>query len=141
MADIRPVQDGFAVAPQLQPDELASLAGRYRTLINNRPDGEEPGQPASAEMAEAAAAAGLAYRHVPVVGAPTADQVRDMRTAVEGSPGPVLAFCRTGTRSIVTWALGEALEGRPLDELTAAGARAGYDLGPALQALAPRLRG
>ena len=140
MADIRAVQDGFAVAPQIRPEDVAGLGERFRTLVNNRPDGEEPGQPSSAEMADAAAAAGLAYHHIPVVGQPTTEQVRAVGAVLRDSPGPVLAFCRTGTRCIVTWALGQALEGRPADELTAAGARAGYDLGPPLAAGLPRLR-
>jgi uncharacterized protein (TIGR01244 family) len=83
----------------------------------------------------------MVYHHVPVSGAPTLDQVHALQAAAAESSGPVLAFCRTGTRSIVTWALGEALNGRPLSELTDAGARAGYDLGPPLEAMLPRLRG
>lgn len=140
MADIRTVQDGFAVAPQIRAEEVDGLASRFTTLINNRPDGEEPGQPPAAEIARAAEAAGLGYLHIPVVGQPTAEQVHAMQAAVADAPGPVLAFCRTGTRSIVTWALGEALTGRPVEELTGAGAHAGYDLGPPLGAILPRLR-
>ena len=140
MAHIRDLDDRFAVAPQLEPDEVPALAGRFTTLINNRPDGEEPGQPTAAAMAAAADAAGLAYQHIPVYGAPTADQVRAVQAAAAGSAGPVLAFCRSGTRSAVAWALGEMLNGRPIDELTAAGARAGYDLAPPLASLGPRLQ-
>jgi uncharacterized protein (TIGR01244 family) len=141
MAAVRPVTPAFAVAGQLRPEELADLRGRYGLLINNRPDGEEPGQPSSSQMEAAARAAGLAYAFVPVTGAPGADQVQAVREAVAGAQGPVLAFCRTGTRSIVTWALGQALDGRPVETLTAEGAEAGYDLGPPLSALSPRPRG
>jgi uncharacterized protein (TIGR01244 family) len=137
--DIRRVTDNFAVAPQLLPEDMAGLAGRFTLVINNRPDGEETGQPCGEEVAEAARAAGLAYTAIPVTGAPQAADVEALRQAVAGAAGPVLAYCRTGTRCIVTWALGEALEGRPLGELTRLGAEAGYDLGPPLQTLLPRL--
>ena len=138
MADIRTVDERFAVAPQIRPEDLPGLAGRFTTVINNRPDGEEPDQPTAAEMGAAAEAAGLAYHHIPVVGRPTAEQVRAMQAAAAGSSGPVLAFCRTGTRCIVTWAVGEASAGRPAEDLTALGARAGYDLRPHLAAVPPR---
>lgn len=141
MVTVRPVTDTFAVAGQVRPQEVAALAGSYDLLINNRPDGEEPGQPTHAELESAACAAGVAYSFVPVAGAPGPAQVAAMRRALGGAGGPVLAFCRTGTRSIVTWAAAEALEGRPVATLTAEGARAGYDLGPPLGALLPLLRG
>ena len=139
MPDIRRVTDDFFVAPQLRPEDMAGLAGRFRLVINNRPDGEETGQPCGDEVAEAARAAGLEYRAIPVTGAPQAAEVEALRQALAGATGPVLAYCRTGTRCIVAWGLGEALEGRPLGELTRLGADAGYDLGPPLETLLPRL--
>lgn len=127
MADIRPVTPDFAVAPQLAPGDLAEAKARgYALVINNRPDGEAPGQPTGADMQAAAAAQGLAYVHVPVVGRPDAAQVAAVAAAVAGAPGPVLAFCRSGTRSIVAWALGQT--GRPREELVRLGHAAGYDL-------------
>lgn len=133
MADIRQVTDRFATAPQIAPDDLPEAAARgFRLLVNNRPDGEAPGQPTGAQMEAAARAAGLDYLHVPVVGAPTPGQVEAMRRAVEAADGPVLAFCRSGTRSIVTWARGEAMAGRDRAELVALGRNAGYDLSQAI---------
>jgi uncharacterized protein (TIGR01244 family) len=133
MADIRRVTAGFATAPQLAPDDLAGAArDGFRLLINNRPDGEAPGQPSSAEMERAARDAGLDYVHIPVVGGPTPAQVEAVHAAVAAADGPVLAFCRSGTRSIVTWARGEAAGGAPVDELVAAGRNAGYDLSGAI---------
>ena len=73
-------------------------------------------------------AAGLAYVHIPVRGMPTPEQVEANRQAILGSEGPVLAFCRTGTRCINTWSIGERLAGGDRDELIGIGARAGYDL-------------
>jgi sulfide:quinone oxidoreductase len=103
--------------------------------MSNRPDGEEPGQPTAAEVEAAARAAGLEFRWLPVV-MPTLsqDDARAFGVALDEMPGPTLAFCRTGTRSTVLWALSQAGE-RPADELIAAAARAGYDL----EGLRPRL--
>ena len=130
MADLRKVTDSFTVAPQIAVSDLAEAAALGFTLvINNRPDGEQPGQPTSAEMEAAARAAGLDYVHIPVVGGPGPAQVEAVQAAVAEAKGPVLAFCRSGTRSIVTWSIGQAISGaRPRDELVRLGAAAGYDL-------------
>lgn len=133
MADIRPVTDAFAVAPQLSPSDLAEAAALgYRLLINNRPDGEAPGQPSAAEMAAAAQAAGLDYVHIPVVGGPGPAQVAAMADVVARSGVKTLAFCRSGTRSIITWSLGRRAAGADVNELIAQGAKAGYDLSAVL---------
>lgn len=136
MADLRPVTPEFAVAPQVGPEDLKDIAARgFKLVINNRPDGEASDQPPSAEMARAAAVAGLRYLHIPVTGGPAPEQVAAVRRAVEEADGPVFAFCRSGTRSIVTWALGQAQSGvRPRDELVRLGAQAGYDLSGVLGA-------
>ena len=130
MADIRQVTPGFAVAPQIEPDDMAELAERgFKLVINNRPDGESPDQPTSAEMASAADIAGLDYYYIPVRGGPGRNEVEAVRAAVSEAEGPVLAFCRSGTRSIITWAIGEAVSGeRSNDELVRLGRDAGYDL-------------
>jgi uncharacterized protein (TIGR01244 family) len=129
MADIRSVTPDFAVAPQLLPDDLTEAARRgFKLVINNRPDGEAPGQPTSELMKRAAEAAGLDYLHVPVQGGPTGEQVDAVRQAVEGAEGPVLAFCRSGTRSIITWSIGQAQSGARRGDLIDLGREAGYDL-------------
>jgi uncharacterized protein (TIGR01244 family) len=130
MADIRTVTPDFAVAPQLLPEDVAEAAARgYRFLVNNRPDGETEGQPTSAEMEAAAKAAGLAYSYIPVRGGPTLEQVEALAALVDDADAPVLAFCRSGTRSIVTWSLGQKMKGlKNREELVALGAEAGYDL-------------
>ena len=110
----------------------AAAAQGFRLVVNNRPDGEAPGQPASAAIEAAALAAGMDYLYAPVVGGPTPEQVRKVREAVAAANGPVLGFCRSGTRSIVTWARGEVEAGRPRDELVAQGRNAGYDLSGAI---------
>ena len=130
MADIRPVTPDFAVAPQIEPEDLAEAAARgFRLVINNRPDGEAPDQPTSAQMQAAAEAAGLAYRYIPVRGGPGPAEVEAVLTALAEAEGPVLAYCRSGTRSIVTWSVGQAAGGaRDRAELIRLGREAGYEL-------------
>ena len=98
----------FAVAAQLSAHDLPAVAAQgFRTLINNRPDGEGgPGQPPSREFEAATQALGLNYIYLPVVsGAITADQAVAMREALATAPGPVLAFCRSGARSAQLYSL------------------------------------
>ena len=130
MADIRHVTDDISVAPQISVADVEAAARQgFKTIINNRPDGEAPDQPSSAQMQAAAEAAGIAYAHIPVRGGPTAEQVEMERQILAEAKGPVLAYCRSGTRSIVTWSIGEALAGsRSRQELIDLGAGAGYDL-------------
>jgi uncharacterized protein (TIGR01244 family) len=133
MTDFRRVTDHLSVSPQITADEVAQAkAMGFTTIVNNRPDGEAEDQPTSAQIEAAAKAAGLAYIHIPVRGGPTPEQVEETRAAIEGSDGPVLAFCRTGTRCIVTWSVGERLAGRDRDELVRIGSAAGYDLSAVL---------
>lgn len=130
MSDFRHVTDEISVAPQISVADVAEAAARgFRTIINNRPDGEAPDQPSSAEIEAAAKAAGLAYYHLPVRGGPTPDQVEATHHLMHEVEFPVLAFCRSGTRSIVTWSLSEAQSGhRDRTELIDLGRQAGYDL-------------
>lgn len=107
-------------------DEAAALG--IRLIVNNRPDDEEPGQPSSAEIEAAAHAVGLDYRHIPISGGFPPERVEAMAEALE--QGPVLAFCRSGTRSTFLWALARSARGVPAGESVAAAAAAGYDLGP-----------
>jgi uncharacterized protein (TIGR01244 family) len=123
----------FVAPRQLFPADLPAAAG-IRLIVNNRPDGEEPGQPSSAEIEAAARAAGLGYRHIPVAGGLEVAQVEAMAEALE--EGPVLAFCRSGTRSTGLWALARTSRGADPERLIRDAAEAGYDLRP----LAPLLR-
>ena len=133
MSQFRQVTEAFQVSPQITPDE-ARAAGEagVRLIINNRPDGEVEGQPLSADIEAAARAAGADFMRIPIVGRPTPEQARAQAEAVAGADGPVLAFCRSGTRSITAWALGEADRGRDRTELVRLATAAGYDLGPVL---------
>jgi uncharacterized protein (TIGR01244 family) len=130
MTDFRKVTDNLSVAPQIELADVArAKAEGFRLVINNRPDGESPDQPSSADVEAAARAAGIAYVHIPVRGGPTQEQVDIERQILAEAEGPVLAYCRSGTRSIVTWSIGEAQAGtRSRQELIDLGLKAGYDL-------------
>ena len=133
MTDFRRVTDRLSVSPQITPADVAlAKAQGFTTIVNNRPDGEAPDQPPAAEIEAAAKAAGLAYVHIPVRGMPTPEQVEATRAAILNSEGPVLAFCRSGTRCINTWSIGERLAGGDRDELVRIGQAAGYDLSQVL---------
>lgn len=125
------------VAGQIRPEDVRALASEGVTMIvNNRPDGEEPGQPAGSEVEAAARAAGLGYRYMPVASGFSTDQVRAMAAALEEADGKVLAFCRSGTRSTFLWALARAQAGDDAEEIAHKAAAAGYDLTPILPYLA-----
>ena len=95
----------LSVRPQVLPGEVAELAAAgFKGIINNRPDGEGPDQPSSAELEAAAKRHGLAYWHIPVVpGQATEEQARAFAAALREAEGPVVAFCRTGNRSTGLW--------------------------------------
>lgn len=135
MPDIRRLDDQVSVAPQLDPAELADVrTAGFVTLINNRPDGEEAGQPEAVAIRAAAEAAGLGYHEIPVGQGGIGHYDLDaMAAALEA--GPALAFCRSGTRSCNLWALARAKGGDDPAELIAKAAGAGYDL----RGLAPTL--
>ncbi|MEA3064070.1 MAG: hypothetical protein QOJ27_505 [Sphingomonadales bacterium] len=117
----------FVARRQIGAADIPAVAGAgIRLIVNNRPDGEEPGQPFSAEIEAAARAAGLGYRHIPVAKGFSAWQVEAMADALER--GPVLAFCRSGTRSTHLWALARASRGAEAPALIDQAAEAGYDL-------------
>ena len=129
---IRSLTPAFAVAPQLSADDVRDAAAQgFTTLVNNRPDAEEPDQPTDVAVREAAEAAGMTYLSVPIdPTGPTPAKVDALAAAIEASSGPVLAFCRSGTRSTFLWALAQARAGEPADTLIEQAAAAGYDITP-----------
>lgn len=145
MADIRQINENISVAPQISPGDVAEIAARgFRTLMNNRPDGESPGQPPSSEIAMQAQAHGLNYIYLPVIsGQVTPQNIEDFGKVLKEAKGPILAYCRTGTRCTNLWALAEA-GGCATEELIRQAAAAGYDLSglsPVLDNLASRRKG
>ena len=130
--------EAVAVAGQIAPADLhAAAAQGFTDVVNNRPDGEETGQPDAASMQDAARAAGLTYAAIPIdhSGFDMA-QVEAMAAVLDGATGPVLAWCRSGTRSANLWALAEARRGGDPDGIVAAAALGRYDV----RALLPMLR-
>lgn len=134
MPHFRQVTPNFAVSPQIAPEDIAlAKQSGFTLVINNRPDGESPDQPDGADIEAAATSAGLDYLFVPVVGRPTADQAAAVSGALAASNVKALAYCRTGNRSITTWALGELAAGaQSRQQLITLAAAAGYDLSGAL---------
>lgn len=127
----RRIDDKVSVWGQLLPDQVRDAAADGITMIvNNRPDGEQPGQPLAREIEAAAAEAGIAYRHIPVAGGFSAAQVEATAEALESTDGRVLAFCASGTRSTYLWALARAKAGDAADDIIGKAAAAGYDLTP-----------
>lgn len=108
------VNDRLSVATQPQLEQFADIAKLgFKSVINNRPDGEEAMQPDSASEDAAARAQGLDYRQIPIrSGAIGMAEIEDQRKAIGEMEGPVLAHCRSGTRSLNVWAIGEILDGR-----------------------------
>lgn len=129
MADIRKVTDGFSVAPQISEDDLQQISDAgFKTIIANRPDGEGGvDQPRMGAIRTKAEALGLAFVAIPFSGAPTPEVLERFGAAMSEAPSPVLAYCRTGTRSITAWALAHAGQGAG-DDIIVAAANAGYDL-------------
>ena len=142
MSDFRRVTDNYYVAPQiLEADVPKAVAQGFKTLIVNRPDGEDPGQMPMAQAQAAAEAAGLTFVSIPIRGAPGPEAVAQTAAAIAAAAGPVLAYCRSGTRSVTLWAFATAQSGAMTTPAIIAAAReAGYDLAPhraALDALQP----
>lgn len=129
MADIRTVTDSFAVAPQIGPEDVDEIAAAgFRTIIANRPDGEGGlDQPRMGQVRAKAESAGLTFIALPFSGAPTPEIVERTGHILAEAETPILAYCRTGTRSITAWALVHAGQGNSEDIVNAA-AGAGYDL-------------
>ena len=127
----RKLAEDFWVSPQLTVDEVAEAAAMgVKLIVNNRPDGEAPGQPTSDEMEAAVKAAGLAYAFIPVgIGGITPHHTGALETALDDvHNGKAVAFCASGMRSVLVFAYAEARFGKPVDLIIAQAADAGYDI-------------
>jgi uncharacterized protein (TIGR01244 family) len=129
---IRQLDESVMVSGQVAPHEVAGLAQQGVTmLVNNRPDGEEAGQPLASEIEEAAAAAGIGYRFVPIMRGIGPADVESMQEAMrEAEGGKLLAFCRSGTRSALAIALAKREQGASTEEVVRQLNQAGFDHGP-----------
>jgi uncharacterized protein (TIGR01244 family) len=130
---IRPVTSTFSVSAQMQVEDIkrAAEAG-YTLVINNRPDGEGgPDQPTSAELAQAAREAGIAYEYIPFRSGHVTDEAFEKtKMTLASHEGKTVSFCRSGTRAITIWAMSQSASGKMAPEESIRAARgAGYDLG------------
>ncbi len=137
MSPFRTITPNFSASPQISVADVAqAVRDGFTAVICNRPDNEDMGQVSAQEIAKACADNGLSFTHIPISGGIPEEAVPLMREALAASSGPVLAYCRSGTRSTNLWALAEASAGGNPEELVEAGARGGYDL----RGLMPLLR-
>jgi uncharacterized protein (TIGR01244 family) len=128
---IVPVTETLAVASQIDLGDIAEIARLgYRTLINNRPDGEEAGQLTADTARQKAEAAGIAYHYLPFTAATlTAEDIAAFDTLLQSAEGPVLAHCRSGTRCFLVWAATQVQAGTgAADALIAQGAELGFEI-------------
>ena len=131
MSSFHKLSSSVLASPQIAPADIeAARAEGVRLVINNRPDGEAPDQPSGSEIEAAARAAGMDYRAIPVTGGFDEGQVRAMAEALANADGKVLAYCRSGTRSTLLWALAQAACGADPQAIANAAADAGYDVSP-----------
>ena len=140
-AELIPLAPGLNVAGQLDRADIEELArAGVRTIINNRPDGEDPGQLPAADARELAEAHGIAYHHIPITAASlTKADVDAFAATLQSAAEPVVAHCRSGTRSALLWALTRLREGADPMALVTEAARHGIDIA-GLPAVAARLR-
>jgi len=137
LAELAP---GLSATGKLDRTDIEALAAAgVRTIINNRPDDEDPGQLPAADARKLAATHGMAYHHIPVTAATLARaDVDAFADVLKTAPQPVVAHCRSGTRSTMIWALTRVRQGDDPAALVALGARNGVDIS-ALPALAAKL--
>ena len=137
--DARKLSDDFSVSPQIEVNEVeAVVQAGFKSILCNRPDGEEYGQPDFDDVAKAAEDAGLEVRSVPIVsGMVTPQAAQDFAQALEEMPKPILAYCRTGTRCTMLWSL-VTFDDLGADEILKATQAAGYDMGGLVRQLQAR---
>src|SRR6056297_1106541 len=127
--DLRPITDGFAVAPQILPEDgIAIRDAGYHSIICNRPDGEEYGQCSHSEIETAAREIGLEFKMLPIQpGIVTENAAAEFQDALQTLPGPILAYCRSGTRCTMLWSIVKFGE-LPPEVILQKTAEAGYDM-------------
>ena len=137
--DLRSITSRYSVSPQITPDHIAEIAeAGFKSIMCNRPDGEELGQPDHESIARAATEAGLEVRWIPIGSRGISpDDLAQFKAALAEMPHPLLAYCRTGTRCTMLWSI--AQHGTLSDaEIASATSAAGYDMAGLLQQLSSR---
>jgi uncharacterized protein (TIGR01244 family) len=131
MTIFKPLDERVLIAGQISVADLEEARRHGVTMIvNNRPDGEDPDQPTSAEIEAAAEAAGIDYRHIPIARGMGPAQVEEMVSALsELGDGKMLAYCRSGMRSCLAWAVASREQGASREEVEEKAHGAGFSLG------------
>lgn len=134
----KPITPNLSVSEQILPQDIAALAANgFKSIICNRPDGEGADQPSFAEIEAAAQAAGMQATYLPIVSGKVGDaDAVAFGALLDSLPKPILAYCRTGTRSATLWSLSEGGRGRPLPEIITATKAAGYDMAGVVRRIA-----
>ena len=132
MSEVRQLDERTLISGQIAAGDVPGLADSGVTMIvNNRPDGEDAGQPLAADIEAAARAVGIDYRHIPIMRGMGPSDVEAMRGAIgEVGDGKMLAFCRSGYRSALVWAVARSEDGVPRQELERCAEGAGISLDP-----------
>jgi len=130
LSDFRKLSERVWASPQIDERDVAEASRQgFALIINNRPEGEADDQPAGEVIERAAREAGLDYCAIPITHAGfSRSQVEEMESALDSATGPVLAYCRSGTRSTLLWALARSRSGDPAHEVAEAAHAAGYDV-------------
>jgi uncharacterized protein (TIGR01244 family) len=137
MSDFRRLSEGFWASPQLDTGDVEEASEKgFSLVINNRPEDEAADQPSGESIREAARQAGLGYAAIPITHAGFSEaQVEELTRLLGETDGKILAYCRSGTRSTLLWALAQANMGRDPDEIARAAEAAGYDVSPVRPAM------
>ena len=127
----RKINDNISVSPQITLEDVAAAKAEGVTLIiNNRPDGEDPSAPQSADIEAAAREAGMKYIAIPITHSGFSGPQVDAMIAALADGDTILAYCRSGTRSALLWSLAQAKQGVEADEISRLTGNAGYDITP-----------
>lgn len=127
----RKINDNISVSPQITLEDVAAAkAEGVSLIINNRPDGEDPTAPQSADIEAAAREAGMKYIAIPITHSGFSGPQVDAMIAALADGDKALAYCRSGTRSTLLWSLAQAKQGVEADEIARLAGNAGYDITP-----------
>ena len=128
--DIKQISPTYAVSPQIAVEDITAIVDAgFGTIICNRPDAEVPPSHQAAAIEAAAIAAGLTFVVIPVTHQGlNMEMVTSQRATQDNSEKPTLAYCASGTRSTIVWAMGQAGD-MPTEDIVQAAMAAGYDIG------------
>ncbi len=134
---MKAINSQISVAPQVKPEDMADFAQQgFRSVICNRPDGEGADQPSFEEIEAAAGKLGMEARYLPIVAGKVGDEdAEEFGRLMESLPKPILAYCRTGTRSATLWSLSQA-DKLPLSDILSKTKAAGYDMAGVVRRIA-----